>query len=130
MDVVLRELVRAALGRATGIRRKLLDRHRDRRVIDEYAAGRSPFGSSPGRPRASFAKLASYLSIEEPKGLGLVKEVVEETKPRETLEAEVHLLDAVVAAWRGERELVLLSFEAGIRDSRTVSTSTGSTGRC
>lgn len=120
VDVVRRELVRAALGRTTNIGRTLLDRHRDRRAIEQHveSAGRDPFasfaGPLPGQPRPSLAELSDLVLGEEPKGLGLVKTVMEEANRRENGGAAVHLLDAVVSAWRGERERSLSSFEAAL----------------
>ena len=120
VDVVRRELVRAVLGRTTDVKRKLLDRHRDRRALEEHVAfaDRSQLasfaGALPGRRRPSLAAFADWLPPEEPKGLGLVSEVVEQTRCRGNLGTEVHLLDAVVAAWRGQREQALASFEAAL----------------
>lgn len=121
VDVVRRELVRAALGRPSDIGRTLLDRHRDRRAAEQYveSAARSPFaqfaGSVPGGPRFSVAGLADLGLNEEPKGLGLVQAVMEEeTTKRASFGAEVHLLDAVLYAWRGERARSFASFQAAL----------------
>lgn len=119
VDVVRRELVRAALGRPTDIRRTLLDRHRDRRAAEQYfeSAARSPFaqfaGPLPGGPRFPVAGLADLGLNEEAKGLGLVQAVMEEeATKRASSGAEAHLLDGVLYAWRGERERSLASLQA------------------
>lgn len=121
VDVVRRALVRAALGRMTDLGRTLLDRHRDRRAIEQYfeSQGRNPLASfaAPlhGQPRTSLPGLADLVLDEEPKGLGLVKAVMEEmANRRESSGAEIHLLDAVLSAWRGERERALSSFQAAL----------------
>jgi hypothetical protein len=118
VGVVRRELVRGALGRATDIRRTLLDRHRDRRAVEQYveSAVRSPFaqhaGTLPGRPHFSVAGLADLGLKEEQKGLGLVQAVMEEEATgRASAGAEVHLLDAVLFAGRNERERSFASFQ-------------------
>ena len=51
VDLVLRELTRAALGRETDIRRTLLDRHRDRRAIEQHLeiAHRNSLSRFPAR---------------------------------------------------------------------------------
>lgn len=127
VDVVRRELVRAALGRKTDIRRTLLDRHRDRRAIEQdlEVTKRDPLsrfaGPLLGPHRPSLAALADLGSAEKPNGLGLVKSVLDEEAARgDGLPCEVHLLDAVLSAWRGERERAVSSFEtaldAGIAD--------------
>jgi len=121
-DVVRRELVRAALGRKTDIGRTLLDRSRDRSAIEELveSAGKSPLASFaellPGQPRSGLAGLPDPAADEEPKGLGLVRSVMVEevANRRESLGAEFHLLDAILSAWRGERERSLSSFEAAL----------------
>ncbi|MGH9605967.1 MAG: hypothetical protein ACRD3N_09735 [Terracidiphilus sp.] len=121
VDVVRRALVRAALGRTTDIGRTLLDRQHDRRTSEQYveSAGRSPLASFagllPGQPRSSLAGLADLVPDEEPKGLGLVKAVMEEKANQQgSSRAEVHLLDAVLSVWSGERERALSSFEAAL----------------
>jgi hypothetical protein len=77
VDVVRRELVRAALGRTTDIRRMPLDRHRDRRFIEQYveSTGRSPLVplAGPHQPPASLVRLADLELEEVPKGLDLVR---------------------------------------------------------
>lgn len=121
VDVVRRELVRAALGRHTDIGRTLLDRHRDRRAAEQHveSAVRGPFaqlsGPLPAGPRFSVADLADLGLNWEPKGLGLVQAVMEEEAARRPNSgAEVHLLTAVVSAWRDERERSLASFQAAL----------------
>ena len=127
VDVVLRELVRAALGRKTDIRRTLLERHRDRRATEQYLEfvkknSLSQFTADPllGPHQPSLADLSDLGSTEEPNGLGLVKFVLEEAARGDGLSCEVHLLDAVLSAWRGERERAVSSLEtaldAGIAD--------------
>jgi hypothetical protein len=124
VDVVRRELVRAALGRKTDISRTLLDRHRDRRAIKQHLedANKNPL-SRFARPllRPELAALADPVSDEKPNGLNLVKSVLEEEAARrDGVSGKIHLLDAVLSAWRGEREQALSSFEtalaAGIAD--------------
>lgn len=121
VDVVRRELVRAAVERKTDIRRTLLDRHRDRRAIEQHleVANRNPLsrlaGPLLGPERPSPAALADLVSDEKPNGLDLVKSVLEEEATRpDGLPGKVHLLDAVLSAWRGERERALSSFEAAL----------------
>ena len=117
VDVVRRALVRAALGQTTDIRRTLLDRHRDRRAIEELMepASRRPLVPLPGRPPSSLAGLADLAPDEEPNGLGLVEMVMEEeANRRPSIGAEVHLLGAVLFAWRGQRDRALSSFEAAL----------------
>jgi hypothetical protein len=127
VDVVRRELVRAALGQRTDIVRTLLDRHGDRRAVEQYveSAASSPLGPLPGPlPGAahfSLAGLADLVPNKEPKGLSLVSTVMEEEiNRRESIGAEVHLLDVVLSAWQGDRERALSSFkaalEAGVAD--------------
>jgi hypothetical protein len=121
VDVVRRALVRAALGRTTDIGQTLLDRYRDRRSIEQYlqSSGRFPqfpfAGPLPGEPRFSLAGLSDLVPDEKPNGLDLVKAVMEEEENhRRSAGPEVHLLNAVMSAWRGEREPVLSSFEAAL----------------
>lgn len=119
-DVVLRELVRAALGRTTDIARTLLDRHHLRRAIEQHieSASSDPFLSStiplPDTP-LSLAGLADLVLDQEPKGLDLVRTVLdEEARHRESPAAEFHFVNVIISAWRGEREQALSSFESAL----------------
>lgn len=121
VDVVRRELVRAALGRKTHIKRTLLDRHRDRRAVEQHleVVNKNPLsrfaGSLLGPHRPKPAALADLFSGEKPNGLDLVKSVFEEEAARQDgLPGQAHLLDAVLSAWRGERERAVSSFEAAL----------------
>jgi hypothetical protein len=61
------------------------------------------------------AGLADLGLNEEPKGLGLVQAVMEEEAARRAHSgAEVHLLNAVLSAWRGKRKHSLASFQAAL----------------
>jgi hypothetical protein len=116
VDVVRRELVRAALGQPADLKRTILNRYRDRRMAEDTlkrAAASSPF--YPGQKRSSLAMLSANLPKEKPYGLGLVKSVLdEETASRNRTRGEFHLLEAILCAWRGEREPSLSAFEAAI----------------
>lgn len=116
VDLVRRELVRAALGQTVDIRHSVLNRYRDRRELEQTmrnASARSPLFR--GERRSSLAELAANLPKEKPKGLGLVKSVLDEETTRSTsTRGEVHLLEAILYAWRDERELSLSAFEAAV----------------
>ncbi len=126
VDVVRRELVRAALGRKTDTRRMLLDRHRDRRAFEQLraSAGDDPLTSFaaermfPGR-RSYIPDIAAVVSNEAPDWIKLVKTALEETPRSDKPRADLCLLDAVLSAWRGEREQSLSSFEAALRAGAT-----------
>lgn len=105
VDVVRRELVRASLGQqTTNIGQTLLRRHSEQRSMEQF------FESTGRRMRHADLEVQ-----EQPKGLGLVKTVIkEETSRRQSVGAEWHLLNAIVCAWRGEREGALSWFEAAL----------------
>jgi hypothetical protein len=127
VDVVRRELVRAALGQKRDIRRALLDRHRDRRGVEQLfeSARRDPLarmvGLSPSRPPPSLAQFAELVPNEAPNGFESVDAALQEARCRDSPEADLYLLQAVLSAWRGERDQVVSSFEralhAGIVDA-------------
>ncbi len=121
VDVVRRALVRAALGQTTELRRAILDRHRDRRGVEDYFKGlvKSPLavfaGLPPGTRPLSLGRLSTLLPKEKPNGLGLVHSVMdEEARQRASSSGEAHLLRAILHAWGGERERSLASFEAAL----------------
>jgi hypothetical protein len=116
VDVVRREIVRAVLGRQWDVRNKLLDRQRERSMLEEYFASAANFPASiagrSGNSRHLSLGALGDLAIPDPKGLGLVSEVVRQTKLTECLGPEVHLIDSLIAAWSDQREQALTALEA------------------
>jgi hypothetical protein len=119
VDVVRRELVRAALGQETDIRQKILDRHKSRRGIEKYlqaALNDLPVRAwtSPQERSVSLDRLAEVLPNKPPAALDAVEAALKEVARAESQPADLHLLRAVLSAWRGDRDQVLSSFEAAL----------------
>jgi hypothetical protein len=118
--VVLRRVVRRVLGQAVDLRAAILDRLRERRGIEEFvdAANRDSFlrpHRRHGGPGFSLNRMAEFVPDQKPKGLELVQWVVDdERKKGVNGPAEVHLLEAVLLAWRGVRAQSVSSLEAAL----------------
>jgi hypothetical protein len=124
VDIVRRELVRAALGRSTDIRRTLLDRYNTRRTIEHRLESATADRLYPWRrgPSVSVANLAEFIPMKAPNGLDSVEAALEGATFREGPRPDLHLLQAALAACRGKREEMLAAFEhaldAGADDTK------------
>jgi hypothetical protein len=119
--VVVRGVLRIALGQSVDLRAVILERQRERIGIEQFVKSANanpllpPHRIVPNASRFSLEQVAELVPGQKPKGLELVQAVLDEEIGRCSQSgAGPHLLAAVLSAWRANRGQMVSSLESAL----------------